>query len=109
MLAEVDEQREAIRAELRAVEDEAEVLRRMEAARESLAQPGFATYDPVHAEWYEDPDAARRCAYLCHGSRGPPPRLPQVRRRFEVDKEGNLTLQLSLGLDGEVGHMENSS
>ena len=28
MLAEVDEQREAIRAELRAVEDEAEVLRR---------------------------------------------------------------------------------
>jgi hypothetical protein len=76
-----------------------------------LAQPGFATYDPVHAEWYEDPDAVMPSEVL-HLATSPEGRRRAYRRygaRFEVDKEGTLTLQLSLGLDGEVWHMENSS
>jgi hypothetical protein len=109
MLAEVEEQREVVRAELKAVEDEAAVLRRIEAARESLAESSawgarYAKYDQVHPEWYEDPDAVTpsevftlatspediRSTYRKYGA------------RFEVDKDGELTLRLSLGL-GEPG------
>ncbi len=110
MLAEVDEQREATRAELRAVEDEAEALRRLEVARGSLAQAGFATYDPVHAEWYEDTDATQPDEVL-HLAASPEGRRRAYRRygaRFEVDREGTLTLQLSLGVDGEALHIGNS-
>jgi hypothetical protein len=76
-----------------------------------LAQPGFATYDPVHAEWYEDPDATPPSEVLTFAtsSEGIRSSYRKYGARFEVDKEGSLTLQLSLGLDGEALHLENSS
>jgi hypothetical protein len=99
MLAEVDEQLKDVRAELRVVEDEAAAARRIEAARESLS-----SYNPVHAEWYEDPDAVSPDEVLTHAA-GPEDRRRPYRRygaRFEVDGEGSLTLRLDLALDGGV-------
>jgi hypothetical protein len=106
MLAEVDEQREGVQAELHAVEDQAAAARRIEAARESLSRAAW--YNPVHAEWYEDPDALHPGEYLTLAAS-----QEEIRRayrrcgaRFEVDGEGTLTLRLSLGLDGEALHLE---
>jgi hypothetical protein len=104
MLAEVDEQREAITAEFAAVEERASAAQRMRAARDSLA----ASYNPVHAEWYEDPDAVQPWEVLTHAA-GPEEIRRAYRRygaRFEVDGEGTLTLRLSLGLDGGALHPE---
>jgi recombinase-like zinc beta ribbon protein/resolvase-like protein/recombinase len=104
MLAEVDEQREAIDAELAALEERAAAAQRLWAARGSLA----ASYNPVHAEWYEDPDAIQPGEWLTLGA-GPEEIRRAYRRygaRFEVDGEGTLTLRLSLGLDGGALHPE---
>ena len=65
MLAEVDEQREAITAELADVEERASVAQRMRVARDSLA----ASYNPVHAEWFEDPDAIQPGEVLTFAAR----------------------------------------
>ena len=104
MLADVDEQREAITAELADVEDRASVAQRMRTARDSLA----ASYNPVHGEWYEDPDAIQPGEVLTFAAR--PEEIRRTYRcygaRFEVDGEGTLTLQLSLGLDGGALHSE---
>ena len=70
-----------------------------EAARESLS-----SYSPVHAEWYEDPDAVMPGEVLTHAA-GPEDRRRAYRRygaRFEVDGERELTLKLDLNLDGGV-------
>jgi hypothetical protein len=104
MLAEVDEQRKAITAELAAVEARTSAAQRMREARNSLA----ASYNPVHAEWYEDPDAVQPWEVLTHAA-GPEDIRRAYRRygaRFEVDGEGTLTLQLSLSLDGRALHPE---
>jgi site-specific DNA recombinase len=104
MLAEVDEQRKAITAELAAVEARASAAQRMRAARDSLA----ASYNPVHAEWFEDPDAVHPEEYLTVAARPEEIRCAYRRygARFEVDSEGILTLRLSLGLDGGALHPE---
>ena len=88
MFSEVDEQREAVRAELRAAEDEAATTRRIEEARESLSCAAW--YDPVHAEWYEDPDAVQPHEYLTLAAS--PAEIHRTFRRygarFEVDRGG---------------------
>jgi hypothetical protein len=107
MLAEVDEQRGAVDAEHRAVEERAAAAERMRAIRGSLA----ASYNPVHAEWETDPDATVPSEYLVLGAR--PEEIRQAYRRygarFEVDKEGTLTLKLDLALGAEALHIGNSS
>jgi len=107
MLAEVDEQRKAITAELAAVEARASAAQRMRAARDSLA----ASYNPFHAEWYEDPDAVHPREYLTLVARQEEIRCAYRRygARFEVEGEGTLTQRLSLGLDGRALHHELSS
>ena len=104
MLAEVDGQREAITAELADVEERASVAQRMRVARDSLA----ASYNPVHAEWFEDPYAIQPGEVLTFAAR--PEEIRRAYRRygarFEVDSGGTLTLRLSLGLDGEALHPE---
>jgi hypothetical protein len=98
-LAEIEEEKTHLTADLRAVEDEAAASRRIEAARESIS-----SYSPVHAEWYEDPDAVMPGEVLTHAV-GPEDRRRAYRRygaRFEVDGEGELTLRLDLNLDGGV-------
>ena len=101
MLADLDAQREGVQVELRAVEDQAEAARRMQAARASLAS----------AEWFEDPDAIQPGEWLTLGAR--PEEIRRAYRRygvrFEVDRDGTLTLRLELALGGEVLHPENSS
>ncbi len=95
-LAEIQEEKVRLIPELRVLEDEAS--HRIEAARESLSR-----YSPVHAEWYEDPDAVMPCEVLTHVA-GPEDRRRAYRRygaRFEVDGEGALTLKLDFNLDGE--------
>src|SRR5215218_5238296 len=62
LLSEVDERRETIAAELRrAPQDAAEQEREREAVRRAVrrALSGAAGYDPVHADWAEDPDAVQ--------------------------------------------------
>jgi hypothetical protein len=98
-LTEIEEEKTHLTAELRAVEDEAAASRRIEAARESIS-----SYSPVHAEWYEDPEAVMPGEVLTHAA-GPEDRRRAYRRygaRFEVDGEGELTLKLDLNLDGGV-------
>ena len=104
MLSEVEEQREAITAELADVEERAAAAQRLRAARGSLA----ASYSPVHAEWYEDPDAIMPWEVLTHAASPEDIRCAYRRygARFEVDGEGTLTLRLSLGLDGKALHPE---
>lgn len=101
MLAEVDEQREAVAVELRASEDEAAEAGRLRAARDALA-----AYSPVHAEWYEDPDATTPGEYLTLGAS-----REEIRRaygrygaRFEVDPNGELTLKMELDLGDDALH-----
>ncbi|HZF59392.1 MAG TPA: hypothetical protein VEZ19_13105 [Rubrobacter sp.] len=77
----------------------AEAEREREAVHGTLA----ALYDPVHAEWYEDPDAVQPDEVL-RLSAGP----EEVRRayvrtgaRSSVDRHGTLTLELDpLQTDG---------
>jgi hypothetical protein len=86
------------------VEERASAAQRMRAARDSLA----ASYSPVHAEWYEDPDAIMPGEVLTHAT-SPEDIRRAYRRygaRFEVDGEGTLTLRLSLDLDGGALHSE---
>jgi hypothetical protein len=64
----------------------------------------ISSYSPVHAEWYQDPDAVMPGEVLTHAA-GPEDRRRAYRRygaRFEVDGEGELTLRLDLNLDGGV-------
>ena len=104
LLAEVDGQREAARAELATVDEEVMAESRIEAARESLS--GWSGYDPVHPvhpEWYEDLDALHPSEYLSLGASSAEERRRTYRRygaRFEVDGEGRLTLRLDLDLPG---------
>jgi hypothetical protein len=79
------------------MEDEAAATRRIEVARESIS-----SYTPVHAEWYEDPEAVTPWEVLTHAA-GPEDRRRAYRRygaRYEVGGEGELTLKLDLNLDG---------
>jgi DNA invertase Pin-like site-specific DNA recombinase len=100
MLAEVDEQREAVAAELRASEDKVAEAERLRAARDNLV----SFYDPVHAEWYEDPDALMPDEYLSISAT--PEEVRQAYRRFgarfELDGGGALTLRLELDLGGAL-------
>lgn len=98
-LTEIEEEKAGLTAELAALEDEATAARRIEAARGSIS-----SYTPVHAEWYEDPDAVMPWEVLTHGA-GPEDRRRAYRRygaRFEIDGEGELTLKLDLNLDGGI-------
>jgi DNA invertase Pin-like site-specific DNA recombinase len=98
-LAEIEEEKVLLTAELRAVEDEATAVRRIEAARGSIS-----SYTPVHAEWYEDPEAVMPWEVLTHAA-GPEDRRRAYRRygaRFEIGGEGDLTLKLDLNLDGGI-------
>lgn len=63
----------------------------------------------MHGEWYEDTDATQPDEVL-HLAASPEGRRAYRRygARFEVDREGTLTLQLSLGVDGEALHIGNS-
>jgi DNA repair exonuclease SbcCD ATPase subunit len=101
-LAEIEEEKGRLTVELRTVEDEAAAARRIEAARDSLS--GASGYNPVHAEWYEDPDATQPDEVLTLAT-SPEDIRRTYRRygaRFEVDNEGELTLKLDLALDGGV-------
>jgi uncharacterized protein DUF1348 len=94
LLSQVGGRRDAIAQELRCAEDSAERDRERErkTVREALSSP----YNPVHAEWYEDPDAVQP-AELLRLSAGPEyVRLAYVRTgaRFSVDRHGTLTLGL---------------
>ena len=97
MLADVDEQREAVEAELRASEDRAAEAERLRAFRDSLA-----AHDPVHGAWAEDPDAVPPWEYLTHWQGATTEEIRNAYRRlgarFEVDSEGELTLRLELDL-----------
>lgn len=107
MLAEVDEQREAVAAELRAFEDRAAEAQRLRAARDTLA----ASYDPVHVEWYEDPDAVTPDQYLSLSAMPKEVRNAYRRlgARFEVSADGILTLRLELELGGGPLHPTSTS
>ena len=70
-------------------------------------------YDPVHAEWYEDPDAVPPWEYLTHSQSGAT--IEEIRNayrrlgaRFEVDAEGKLTLRLELDLGAGALHIASS-
>jgi len=99
MLADLDEQRKAVEAELRASQDRAAEAERLRAARGSLA-----AYDPMHAEWYEDPDSVLPGEFLTHSEGATTEEIRNAYRRlgarFEVDAEGDLTLRLELDLGG---------
>ena len=99
LLSEVDGRRGAIAAELRRAEDAAEAEREREAVRGTLD----ALYDPVHAEWYEDPDAVQPAEFLRLVAGPEYVRRAYVRTgaRFSVDRHGTLTLELDpLQTDG---------
>jgi len=74
----------------------ARLMHQGEAARGSIS-----SYTPVHAEWYEEPEAVIPGEVLTHAA-GPEDRRRAYRRYgapFEVDGEGELTLKLDLNLD----------
>ncbi|CAA9430877.1 hypothetical protein AVDCRST_MAG82-2100 [uncultured Rubrobacteraceae bacterium] len=104
MLAELDEQREAVAAEFRASEDRAAEAERLRTARDTL----MASYDPVHAEWYEDPDAVTPDIYLSISAKPEEVRRAYRRygTRFELSADGTLTLRLKLDLSTEPLHSE---
>lgn len=95
MLAELDEQRRAVAAELRASEDEAEEARRLAAARDALA-----SYSPVHRDWGEDPDAVMPEEFLTLAAGREEIRRAYKRygAAFTVDPDGRLTLKMELHL-----------
>ena len=98
MLAEVDEKRKAIASQIRRAEDATETARRLKAARDSLASA--YSYDPVHAEWYEDPDAIQprefltvgasseqiRAAYMRHGASINDYKIDESERKFRWER-----------------------
>ena len=65
-LGELDEEKGQITATLGETEDAAASARRIEAARDSLASA--SGYNPVHAEWFEDPDAIHPGEWLTLGA-----------------------------------------
>ena len=92
LLSELDGKRERIASELRAGE-------------ETLAIKGTPSYSPVHAEWYEDPDAIQPGEVLTHAS-SPEQARAAYRRfgvRFEVGAEGTLCMRMELPLGGPGG------
>lgn len=93
MLAEVDEERGPLNAELRATDDADAMKRRLQAARYSL----------VHREWYEDPDAVQPGEYLSFGaSQEEVNRVyRQFGARFEVSEDGTLTLRFEMDLPAD--------
>ncbi len=101
-LAELEEEKAAISAELSAAEDEAASARRIEAARESLAR--VAWYDPVHAEWEQDVDAVRPNEFLTLAASAEETHRAYRRygARFEVDRDGTLTLHIEVDLGAEA-------
>jgi len=100
MLDEVDEQREAVAAELRVAEDATAAADRLRAARDSLV--GASGYNPVHSEWAEDPDSTQPGEFLTLGAKPEEIRAAYRRygARFEVDCGGEIVLKLELQLDG---------
>jgi nuclear transport factor 2 (NTF2) superfamily protein len=100
MLAEVDEKRKAISSQVRRAEDATENARRLKAARDSLADA--SSYEPVHAEWYEDPDAIQPHEFLTVGASPEQNRAAYMRHgaHFEADENGVLTLRLEIDLGG---------
>ncbi len=72
------------------------------ATRDSLG--GASSYDPVHAEWYEDPDAVQPREFLTLGASPEQIRAAYMRygARFEADENGVLTLRLKIDLGGET-------
>lgn len=105
MLEEIDTQRAVIEAELVAVEEQAKAVQRMQAARNAVADA--ASYNPVNAEWAEDPDAVHPGEYLTLAAS-----QDEIRRaygkygaRFEVGADRALTLRLSLALGGNPLHL----
>jgi hypothetical protein len=88
MLSEIDGKRQHISSELRATE-------------QALATRGTRpSYSPVHAEWYEDPEAIHPGEVLTHASSPEQVRTAYRRYgvRFEVDAEGTLTMRMELPL-----------
>jgi hypothetical protein len=80
------------------VEERAAAIEQMRAVRDSLSGSLAASYNPVHAKWEEDPDAILPSEYLTAAAS-----QEEIRRayrkygaRFEVDREGVLTLRLTL-------------
>ena len=94
LLSEVDERRGAIKAELRRAEDAADLQREREAVRAALADA--ASYNPVHAEWEEDPCAVQPDQYLSLVATPEEIRRAYIKTgaRFSVDKDGGLSLEL---------------
>lgn len=81
-------------------EDLARRLREAEAAmnaRKSLAP----AWSPVHAEWYEDPDAIQPGEVLTHATSPEDVRAAyrRHRARFEVDPEGGLSMRMEVPLE----------
>jgi len=103
MIAEVDEQRRAVTAELAAVQERARAAQRLREARKELVAE-TSRYSPVHADWQEDPDAIMPGEVLTHATHPEDIRRTYRRygARFHVDAQGILTLKLRLGLDGEA-------
>ena len=101
MLAEVDEQREAAAAELRAAQDASAAADRLRAARSSL----------LSATWYEEPESLQPYEYLTLAAK--PEEIRQAYRklgaRFDVDAEGTLTLHMDLALGESSLHLASSS
>ena len=69
----------------------------------------MASYDPVHAEWYEDPEAIPPREYLTLAASAE--EIQKAYRkfgaRFEVSAEGELTLRLKIGPDPGPGQGSN--
>lgn len=101
MLAEVEERRREFDTQMRAVEDEAEAARQIEAARYSL----------VTADYVWDPDAIQPREYLTLAAYPEEVRSAYARygARFTVDKEGELQLRLELPLEGGALHLPTTS
>ena len=98
LLSELDEKRQRIASEL-------------QAAEETLAMRRTPSYSPVHAEWYEDPEAIQPGDVLTHAS-SPDQIRAAYRRygvRFEVDAEGTLTMRMELPLSGPSSRFDNFS
>jgi hypothetical protein len=88
MLSEIDGKRQRVSSELRAAE---------QALARRRTPP---SYSPVHAEWYEDPEAIHPGEVLTHASSPEQVRTAYRRYgvRFEVDAEGTLTMRMELPL-----------
>ena len=69
-----------------------------------LAKPLVSSYNPVHAEWYEDPDAIQPGEYLRLASSPEEIWRAYLRTgaRFTVDRHGTLTLELDLLQPGHI-------